>query len=40
MCYQGLLSIENEDSILPGEMGIDCVSFVLKDVRAELLGRK
>lgn len=36
--YQGMLSIENEDPILPGEVGVERAAFVLKNVRAELLG--
>ena len=36
--YQGILSIENEDPILPGEVGVQRALTVLKNVRAELLG--
>jgi sugar phosphate isomerase/epimerase len=36
--YQGMLSIENEDPILPGEVGVERAAYVLKNVRAELLG--
>lgn len=36
--YQGILSIENEDPILPGEVGVQRALFVLKNVRTELLG--
>lgn len=36
--YQGILSIENEDPILPGEVGVQRALYVLKNVRAELLG--
>jgi sugar phosphate isomerase/epimerase len=36
--YQGILSIENEDPILPGEVGVERAFYVLKNVRAELLG--
>ena len=36
--YQGILSIENEDPILPGEVGVERAAYVLKNVRAELLG--
>ncbi len=36
--YQGILSIENEDPILPGEIGVERAAAVLKAVRAELLG--
>ena len=38
--YQGMLSIENEDSILSGEVGIERAAAVLKNVRAELLEGK
>lgn len=36
--YQGILSIENEDPILPGEVGVERAAYVLKNVRNELLG--
>lgn len=36
--YKGILSIENEDPILPGEIGVQRALTVLKNVRAELLG--
>jgi sugar phosphate isomerase/epimerase len=36
--YQGILSIENEDPILPGEVGVERAVYVLKNVRNELLG--
>ncbi len=36
--YQGMLSIENEDPILPGEVGVERAAYVLKNIRAELLG--
>jgi len=36
--YQGMLSVENEDPILPGEVGVQRALTVLKNVRAELLG--
>jgi sugar phosphate isomerase/epimerase len=36
--YQGILSIENEDPILPGEVGVERAAYVLKNVRSELLG--
>jgi sugar phosphate isomerase/epimerase len=36
--YKGILSIENEDPILPGEEGVKRALTVLKNVRAELLG--
>jgi sugar phosphate isomerase/epimerase len=35
--YDGMLSIENEDPILSGEVGIERAAYVLKNVRAELL---
>jgi sugar phosphate isomerase/epimerase len=36
--YQGILSIENEDPILPGAVGVERAAYVLKNIRAELLG--
>jgi sugar phosphate isomerase/epimerase len=36
--YQGILSIENEDPILSGELGVERAFYVLKNVRDELLG--
>jgi sugar phosphate isomerase/epimerase len=36
--YEGILSIENEDPILPGEIGVERAAYVLKNVGAELLG--
>jgi sugar phosphate isomerase/epimerase len=36
--YQGILSIENEDPILSGEVGVERAAYVLKNVRNELLG--
>jgi sugar phosphate isomerase/epimerase len=36
--YEGILSIENEDPILPGEIGVERAAYVLKNVRNELLG--
>jgi sugar phosphate isomerase/epimerase len=36
--YDGILSIENEDPILPGEVGVERAAYVLKNVRKELLG--
>ena len=36
--YKGILSIENEDPILTGEVGVERAAYVLKNVRAELLG--
>ena len=38
--FQGILSIENEDSLMPGEVGIERAAYVLKNVRAELLEGK
>jgi sugar phosphate isomerase/epimerase len=35
--YDGVLSIENEDLILPGEVGVERTAYVLKNVRDELL---
>jgi hypothetical protein len=35
--YQGILSIENEDPILPGEVGVERAAYLLKNIRAELL---
>jgi sugar phosphate isomerase/epimerase len=36
--YQGMLSIENEDPILSGEVGVERAAYVLKNVRNEILG--
>jgi sugar phosphate isomerase/epimerase len=36
--YEGILSIENEDPILPGPVGVERAAWVLKNVRNELLG--
>jgi sugar phosphate isomerase/epimerase len=36
--FEGILSIENEDPILPGEVGVERAAYVLKNVRSELLG--
>jgi len=36
--YEGILSIENEDPILPGEVGVERAAYVLKNVRKEILG--
>jgi sugar phosphate isomerase/epimerase len=36
--YEGILSIENEDPILTGEVGVERAAYVLKNVREELLG--
>ncbi|HLW80271.1 MAG TPA: sugar phosphate isomerase/epimerase, partial [Terriglobia bacterium] len=38
--YEGIFSIENEDPILPGEVGVERAAYVLKNVRAELLDQK
>jgi hypothetical protein len=38
--FQGIMSIENEDPILAGEVGVERAVFVLKNVRAELLEGK
>lgn len=38
--YQGILSIENEDPILPGPIGVERAATVLKNVRAEILGER
>lgn len=35
--YEGILSIENEDPILTGDVGVERAAYVLKNVRAELL---
>ncbi len=35
--FQGIMSIENEDPILPGEPGVERAAYLLKNVRAELL---
>ena len=35
--YEGILSIENEDPLLPGEVGVERAAYVLKNVRNELL---
>ncbi|HKM66121.1 MAG TPA: sugar phosphate isomerase/epimerase [Candidatus Acidoferrum sp.] len=36
--YEGILSIENEDPILSGEVGVERAAYVLKNVRDEILG--
>ena len=36
--YDGSLSIENEDPILAGEVGVERAAYVLKNVRNEILG--
>jgi len=35
--YQGILSIENEDPILTGEVGVERATYVLKNIRKEIL---
>ena len=35
--YEGILSIENEDPILSGEIGVERAAYVLKNVRKEIL---
>ena len=35
--FQGIMSIENEDPILTGEVGVERALYVLKNVRGELL---
>ena len=35
--FQGIMSIENEDPILPGPVGVERALYVLKNVRGELL---
>jgi sugar phosphate isomerase/epimerase len=35
--YDGMLSIENEDPILSGEVGVERAAYVLKNVRDEIL---
>jgi len=36
----GTLSIENEDPILSGEVGVERAAYALKNVRSELLGAR
>jgi sugar phosphate isomerase/epimerase len=36
--YDGILSIENEDPILTGEVGVERAAYVLKNVRNEIFG--
>jgi len=36
--YEGVLSIENEDPILSGPVGVERAAYVLKNVRDEILG--
>jgi sugar phosphate isomerase/epimerase len=38
--FEGIMSIENEDPILTGEVGVERSAYVLKNIRAELLGMK
>ena len=38
--YEGILSVENEDPILSGEVGVERALYVLKNVREELLNEK
>jgi sugar phosphate isomerase/epimerase len=35
--YDGIFSVENEDPILSGEVGVERALYVLKNVREELL---
>jgi len=35
--FEGILSIENEDPILTGEVGVERAAYVLKNVRQEIL---
>ena len=35
--FEGIMSIENEDPILSGEVGVGRAAYVLKNVRAEIL---
>jgi sugar phosphate isomerase/epimerase len=37
MGYEGVLSIENEDPILPGPVGVERAVYALKNVRNALL---
>ena len=36
--FQGIFSVENEDPILSGEVGVERALYVLKNVRNEILG--
>ncbi len=36
--FQGIFSVENEDPILSGEVGVERALYVLKNVRSEILG--
>jgi len=38
--YQGILSIENEDPVLPGEVGVERAMYVLKMCRRRIAGRR
>ncbi|HEY8669217.1 MAG TPA: sugar phosphate isomerase/epimerase [Terriglobales bacterium] len=38
--YEGILSIENEDPILSGEVGVERALYVLKNVREEILSEQ
>jgi len=38
--YEGILSVENEDPILSGEVGVERALYVLKNVRDELLNEQ
>ena len=38
--YDGILSIENEDPILPGPVGVERAAALLKNIRREILGGK
>jgi sugar phosphate isomerase/epimerase len=37
--FQGIMSIENEDPILTGEVGVERAFYILKNVRAEILAQ-
>ena len=36
--YDVILSIQNEDRVLMGEVGVERAAYVLKNVRNEILG--
>jgi sugar phosphate isomerase/epimerase len=38
--YEGILSVENEDPILSGEVGVERALYVLKNVREEILSEQ
>jgi hypothetical protein len=38
--FKGIMSIKNNDPILPGEVGVERAALVLKKVRAEVRERK